>query len=164
MKQPQERKSVKSFPREEVEAAVHRYVKEVSTAHLDGARGWTAFFGRHFTEDALYIEHEFGTRQGRQAIIDWASDVLGQSPVISEVEFELDWYMIEGNRVVVRHRDGFRDPRGGGRFEVVVVTILEYGGNGQWSFEEDIYNAKEFERAFASYSASKANAGSATHA
>ena len=143
------------FPREEVEAAVLRYIKDMEDVSKPGG-DIVAVFDRMFTDDVLYVEHELGTVRGRQAAVEWCASLIRDNPIMADVVLRFDWYMIEGNRVVVYHHDGFPDPRGNGAFEVDIVTILEYAGDGRWSYEEDIYNAKEFERALSSYIAAKA--------
>ncbi len=42
-----------------------------------------------------------------------------------------------------------------------MVTILQYAGNGQWSFEEDVYNEKEAEAVLARFLEAAAAAGHA---
>ena len=42
-----------------------------------------------------------------------------------------------------------------------VVGILEYAGNGQWSLEEDVYNAKEAEQVLVRFLEDAAAAGHA---
>lgn len=44
------------------------------------------------------------------------------------------------------HPDGSGEP-----FQFASVSVLRYAGHGQWSYEEDIYNAKEAERVLAAY-------------
>ena len=52
--------------------------------------------------------------------------------------------MIDGNRVVMRCPNVLPDPKAGERLvEFPVLVVLHYAGNGQWSYEEDIYNPDE---------------------
>jgi predicted SnoaL-like aldol condensation-catalyzing enzyme len=143
------------FPREEVEAAVLQYIQDMENVSKPGG-DIVAVFDRMFTDDVVYVEHEFGTVRGRKAVVEWCAALVNSNPAMSDIVLRFDWYMIDGNRVVVYHHDGFPDPRGNGAFEVTIVTILEYAGNMRWSYEEDIYNAKEFEQALSSYTAVKA--------
>src|SRR6266511_2381304 len=46
-----------------------------------------------------------------------------------------------------------------GEYKFAVVTILHYAGNGQWSYEEDVYNEKEAEAVLASFLEDAAAAG-----
>jgi hypothetical protein len=58
--------------------------------------------------------------------------------------FPVDWYMIEGNRVVAYIWQQMPDPAGGDEvYRFGNVTVLEYAGQGEWSFQEDIYNPRE---------------------
>jgi hypothetical protein len=40
-------------------------------------------------------------------------------------------------------------------YQFVALAILHYAGNGQWCYEEDIYNAAESKRIHASYKEAK---------
>jgi hypothetical protein len=55
------------------------------------------------------------------------------------------------------------DPRPGmtGEYKFAVVGILEYAGHGQWSLEEDVYNAKEAEQVLVRFLEDAAAAGHA---
>jgi hypothetical protein len=48
-----------------------------------------------------------------------------------------------------------------GEYKFAVAVILEYAGNGLWSLEEDIYNAKETEAVLARFLEDAAAAGHA---
>ena len=48
-----------------------------------------------------------------------------------------------------------------GEYKFAVVGILEYAGNGQWSLEEDVYNAKEAEQVLVRFLEDAAAAGHA---
>jgi limonene-1,2-epoxide hydrolase len=127
-----------AFPREEVEAEFHRYVER---ARLAVATGDWEQWADQFTEDARYREHHFGTFAGRDAIKAWITSVMRPFP---GMEFPVDWYMIDGNRVSQRSIQRLPDPAGGNRrFEWPVHVILHYAGDGRWSYEEDVYNPAE---------------------
>ena len=76
--------------------------------------GWLAWVEKSFTEDSVHIDRELGTYRGRQAIKEWMESLLPMFPPV--FSYELEWYMIDGDRVVTYHRDGFLDPRGGSPF------------------------------------------------
>ncbi len=124
--------------REEVEAEFHRYVER---ARLAVATGDWDQWADQFTPDAHYREHHFGTFEGRAAIKEWITSIMRPFP---QMEFPVDWYMIDGNRVSQRSIQRLPDPSGGNsHFEWPVHVILHYAGNGQWSYEEDVYNPAE---------------------
>ena len=116
--------------------------------------GWLAWVEKSFTEDSVHIDRELGTYRGRQAIKEWMESLLPMFPPV--FSYELEWYMIDGDRVVTYHRDGFPDPRGGSPFDCAVITVLRYTGDGRWSYEEDVYNPKELENALSDYTAAQA--------
>jgi ketosteroid isomerase-like protein len=130
------------FTRDEVEAEFLKYVERGKT------NDWSAWADQ-FTEDALYVEHVMGTFHGREEIRKWIVETMAS---VSGMSFPYDWYMIEGNRVVMYCWNIF-DPLPGmtGDYKFAVATILEYAGNGEWSLEEDIYNEKEAEAVIARF-------------
>ena len=98
-------------------------------------------WANQFSPDATYNEHHYGKFVGRDAIRDWITDVMKPFPTM---EFPYDWYMVDGNRVVMLCQNRLPDPQGKGRlFQFPVITVLHYDGDGQWGYEEDIYNPAE---------------------
>ncbi len=142
----------RAFDREEVDAEFQKYVARGTT------NDWSAWADQ-FTEDARYVEHEMGTMQGREAIREWIVATMGS---VSGMSFPIEWYVIDGNRVVSYCWNVF-DPLPGmtGEYKFAVAVILEYAGNGLWSLEEDIYNAKETEAVLAKFLEDAAAAGHA---
>jgi ketosteroid isomerase-like protein len=133
-----------SHPRDEVEAEFQKYVAR------GAVRDWSAWADQ-FTEDALYLEHEMGTFHGREEIRRWIVDTM--SPLL-DMEFPVEWHMIDGDRVVFYAWNLLPHPSGSGEpFKFASISILEYAGDGQWSFEEDLYNAKEAERVLGEWAA-----------
>jgi len=126
-------------PREEIEAAFATYRRRGIVEH-----DWPGFADL-FTDDARYVEHNLGTFVGRRAIRDWLVDAMAGFPSMT---FDMDWWIIEGNRVVFYIWNLLPDPTGAGRrFGFPNVTVIEYAGGGKWSFEEDFYNPANGDRA-----------------
>jgi ketosteroid isomerase-like protein len=138
--------------REEVDAEFQKYVER------GRKNDWSAWADQ-FTEDARYVEHEMGTMQGREAIREWIVATMGS---VSGMSFPIKWYMIDGDRVVAYCWNVF-DPLPGmtGEYRFAVAVVLEYAGNGQWSLEEDIYNAKETDEVLGRFLTDAAAAGHA---
>lgn len=136
--------------RDEVEAEFQRYVAR------GVANDWSAWADQ-FTNDARYVEHAMGTFEGREAIRDWITSTMGS---VSGMSFPIDWHVIDGDRVIMYCWNVF-DPLPGmsGDYRFAVVTILEYAGDGLWSFEEDVYNEKEAEAVLARFLTDAAAAG-----
>ena len=60
------------------------------------------------------------------------------------MEFPVEWRVFEGNRVVYYPWQVMPDPTGGKEvYRFSCVTILEYAGDGLWSYQEDLYNPTE---------------------
>jgi ketosteroid isomerase-like protein len=125
--------------REEVEAAFlhHRACVE--------ALDWDAMVDC-FTPDAVYLEHEMGTFRGQDAIRTWALEVMAPFDRAGW-DYPLDWYVIEGDRVVTRWLNRLPNPDGRAEpYQFAGITVLEYAGDGRFSFQEDVYNMKECEQ------------------
>ena len=128
--------------REEVEAEFNKY-----RARGD-AKDWSAWADQ-FTEDALYVEHEMGTFHGREEIRTWIVETMALVP---DMHFPTEWYVIDGDMVVFAAWNALPHPAGTGEeFKFKTVSVLHYAGDGLWSYEEDIYNAKAAENVVAEY-------------
>lgn len=125
-----------TFDRSEVEAAYQNFVAV-------GDRGdWDAWADLH-TRDGVWLEHAFGEIRGRDAIRRTITRVMKPVPMMT---FPVEWFLIEGNRVVYYPWQVLPDPAGGDRvYRFGCVTILEYAGDGEFSFQEDLYNPREGE-------------------
>jgi hypothetical protein len=131
------------FSRDEMEEAFTRYQ---AAAKKGGQTGdWTEW-GESFTEDAEYYEHHFGRMKGRGVIVDWLTDTMKQFPNDSMSEFPVDWYMVDEERgwIMMSVINRMDDPGDGSVHEEYNWTLLHYAGNGQFSYEEDMYNPAEF--------------------
>ena len=143
--------------RDELEEAFAHYQRVALTAGTSG--DWNPWADL-FTEDATYIEHLYGTLGGREAIRTWITTTMAQ-PVNRDMQFfPIEWYVIDGNRVVAYCWNVF-DPLPGmtGEYKFAVAVVLEYAGDGLWSLEEDIYNAKETDAVLARFLEDAAKAG-----
>jgi hypothetical protein len=124
------------WTRSEIEDAYRHFVA------TGDSQDWDAWADLH-AEDGVWIEHHLGSFRGREEIRAAIKKVMAGAP---PMEFPVAWYAIDGNRVVYYPWQVFPDPKGGGEvYRFGCVTILEYAGNGLWSFQEDIYNPREAE-------------------
>jgi ketosteroid isomerase-like protein len=120
-----------SYPLEEVESAFRTY-------WTTGAVGedWDAWADL-FTEDALYVEHVLGNRNGREEIRAWIKPIMAQ---YGEIYTAYEWHLASGSGRVVVYMQNRRDnPSGDGVLDFPGVTILQYAGGGKWSLEEDYW-------------------------
>jgi len=130
------------FNRSEVEEAYHHFVA------VGDSGDWNAWADLH-SEDGVWLEHAFGEIRGRKAIRSTITRVMKPVPMMV---FPVEWYMIEENRVVYYPWQVMPDPKGGSDvYRFGCVTILEYAGNGEFSFQEDLYNPREGEAVIKSW-------------
>ena len=126
--------SEKSFERAEVEEAWRHFVA------VGDSGDWNAWADLH-SEDGLWVEHHLGTFEGRDAIRKAILEVMKPVPMM---EFPVGWHVVEGSRVVYYPWQVLPDPRGGDAvYRFGCVTILEYAGDGLFSYQEDLYNPRE---------------------
>jgi len=125
-----------SYPRKEVKKAIddlHRIRARASAGEI----GWEAL-AEMFTEDATFIDPAWGRFKGREAIRQFLRDSMCG---LKDWTFPTDWCVIEGNRVVSKFRNRLPGQRADGTYyEVPGVSLLEYAGDGKFSYEEDIIN------------------------
>jgi hypothetical protein len=120
------------FPRDEVEAAFQHYWR-VGCVEEDWA-AWTQLF----VPDVFYVDHFWGPLHGRDEVGTWIDAVMKGVPEIYTV---LDWYVIDGDRVVFRcenRRDNPAAGAGGGAdgpayWDFPGLSVLRYAGDGQWA-------------------------------
>ena len=114
---------------------------------------WRAF-GETFTPDAVYVEHHEGTFKGRDNILAWLVPVMDRCRGWT---YPIDWVAIDGNRVIYHWLNRLPGKRPSGAFyEWPGISVVEYAGNGQWAFQEDIYNWELGEKVIKDYIADKA--------
>ncbi len=122
------------FSRGEVDEAYKTFVA------VGDSGDWTAWADLH-SEDCQWIEHHLGIFQGRESIREAILNVMKPVPMM---QFPVEWYVIEGNRVVFYPWQVMPDPKGGNEvYRFGCVTILEYAGDGLFSYQEDLYNPVE---------------------
>ena len=121
---------------EHYQATVRRTVAE---------HDWTLFAGL-FTEDARYLEHAYGSFQGRPAIAEWAVRTMTTFPGNAMIDFPITWSVLDEDRgwIVCEVQNVMPDPGDGQLYQSPNVTILHYAGNSQFSYEEDVYNPTRF--------------------
>ncbi len=107
---------------------------------------WSAWADLH-TVDGVWLEHHLGRFEGREAIRKGIVDVMAMAP--TSMTFPVEWVVVDGNRVVYYPWQVLPHPTGEGEdFRFGCVTILEYAGDGQFSYQEDVYNPAEGEKVF----------------
>jgi len=127
------------FDEAEVRAAYENFVA------VGDSGDWSAWADLH-TVDGVWVEHHLGTFRGREAIRTAIVDVMASAP--PTMSFPVEWVIIDGNRVVYYPWQVLPHPSGGEDIRFGCVTILEYAGDGQFSYQEDLYNPADGVAAF----------------
>jgi ketosteroid isomerase-like protein len=139
-----------SWSRDELEREFTRYQER------GAARDWSAWADQ-FTEDAQYVEHNYGVYNGREAIREWIVETMGTWPGNEMPVFPVEWYIIDEERgwIVAKIWNRMQDPGDGSVHQAYNFTLLKYAGEGKWSYEEDIYNPASFADMIKAYVAVK---------
>ena len=142
------------WSREELESAFENFQRVLAEA---GSTGDWSQWAQLYTEDATYVEHSFGTFEGREAILDWVEGVMLEPPNTEMTEFPVDWSIVDEERgwIVFRIWNRMRDPGDGSVHQEANFTLLRYAGGGRFSYQEDIYNPARVETMIRGYLARK---------
>lgn len=131
------------WSRSEIEEAFATFQSEAAKAGATGVwDGWANLF----TEDAEYVEHLYGKFHGRAEILAWIQKAMKTPPADEMNAFPIEWYIIDEERgwLVCQVWNRMVDPGDGSVHQAHNFTLLKYAGDGQWSYEEDIYNPAAF--------------------
>lgn len=131
------------FTRDEIVQAFEHY-QEVAFAA--GQSGEWDQWADLFTPDARYIEHLYGTFEGREEIRTWITTTMAQWPNSAFTSFPVEWYTVDEERgwVIAHVWNRLEDPGDGSVFQEYNLSVFHYAGDGLWSFEEDVYNPEKF--------------------
>jgi hypothetical protein len=148
-----------TWDRQEVEGALHTYHAMADRAVETG--DWNVWADL-FTDDAIYVEHHYGVLRGSRDIRSWICGVMaaGTNPdMYFPVEQSIT--MINNDVVGIYVPNRYKDPVNPANppYQFVSYTILLYAGNGQWCYEEDIYNVEEAKRVHELYARAKEERG-----
>jgi limonene-1,2-epoxide hydrolase len=125
-----------AHPREEVEAAVARYV-EVREQMDRNEGGWEEM-AQLFTDDATYIDPAWGRIDGIEEIRAFMQDSMAG---LEDWLFPIEWIAIDGDHVVVKWMQRLPGQRAdGSHFDNSGVSLLTYAGDGKFSKSEDHLN------------------------
>ena len=123
--------------RDEVESTIKRYL--AVRDGIDAGRGTWADLAQFFTDDAVFIDPAWGRVEG---IDEMKRTVFGDAMIgLEEWKFPTDFYMIDGDTVVVKWREVLPGTRAdGSAFAQSGYSTLVYAGDGKFCYEEDLLN------------------------
>jgi ketosteroid isomerase-like protein len=123
--------------RDEVEAAIDRYL--AVRDGINAGTGTWADLAQFFTDDAVFIDPAWGRVEG---IEEMKATVFGEAMVgLEDWKFPTDFYMIDGDTVVVKWRQVLPRTRAdGSAYAQSGYSTLVYAGEGKFRYEEDLLN------------------------
>ena len=123
--------------REEVLATLERYLA-VRDA-INAGNGTWRDLAQFFTDDAVFVDPAWGMVEG---IEEMKQTVFGDAMVgLESWTFPTDFFVIDGDTVVVKWRQVMPGQRADGRaYEQSGYSTLLYAGDGKFEYEEDLLN------------------------
>ncbi len=110
-----------------------------------------------FTDDVEYVERIYGTMRGRDAVTAWIGGLMEQN---RHVHAALEWYVIEGSRVVLGMQNRYYHPDGqSAPLDFAGLTVLDFTFDGLVSREEDWWDLPAAKRCYAAFEAARAEHG-----
>ena len=123
-----------SFPREEIEDAVRRYLATRDECSADG--DWSRM-AAYFTDDAIFIDPAWGRVEG---IDEMKASVFSDAMVgLEDWTYPTDEWAVVADVVLIKWRQCFPGTNGK-RYEQSGASTLIYAGDGRFSYEEDLLN------------------------
>lgn len=130
-----------SHARDEIEATLERFVEANRLAEQDGDWERLAAF---YTDDAVYVYAGLAANgmveaRGRDEI---RKQVLSRDMApYRGWTFPHEWAVIDGDRIVTKWQNRAPGKRADGTpFEAPGVSIIEYAGNGKFSYQWDLFD------------------------
>ena len=103
-----------------------------------------------FTPDVEYVERQFGTMHGRDAVREWITNLMAGS---ADVHAVLNWYIVAGDRVVFDMWNRYHHPDpADSPIDFAGLSVLTYGGDGLFKREEDYWDVAGSKTAYAEWS------------
>jgi len=129
------------WTRDEIERAFEDYQR---VALECGQTGKWEPWCELFTLDCTYIEAQAGRIGGREALKRLYRNLFTIFPARHFIYSPVEWYMVDEFRGWVSTCFWVRmsDPGDGSIHQEYCYSLLKYAGNGQWSFEEDMYDPR----------------------
>ena len=123
--------------REEVQGAFERYL--AVRDGINAGNGTWADLAQFFTDDAVFIDPAWGRVEG---LDNMRTSVFGAAMVgLEEWKFPTEFFMIEGDTVVVKWQQVIPGQRAdGSAFAQSGYSTLVYAGDGKFRYEEDLLN------------------------
>jgi hypothetical protein len=131
---PELERQLVSHPREEIEAAVARYVS-VREQIDAGAASWTDLMP-FFTDDVVYIDPAWGRIEGMDAFGRFLVESMAG---LDDWLFPIEFTAIDGDNVIVKWTEVIPKPDGTAATQSGFSRLI-YAGDGKFRYEEDLLN------------------------
>ncbi len=125
-----------TFPRQEIEAAVHEYHAE--RENIRAGNGWWTDLAKFFTEDAVYIDPAWGRVEGLENIREFFNESMVG---LEDWTFPITAVGIDGDIVMVKWTQITPGTKpDGSPYAQSGISTMRYAGNGKFNYDEDILN------------------------
>jgi ketosteroid isomerase-like protein len=125
-----------SFSREEIEAAVDRYVE--LRGRIDAGEATWRDFADQFTDDVVFVDPAWGRVEGKAALLEFLEESMDG---LDDWRFPVEFTAIAGDRVVVKWLQIMPGTRADGSpIQQSGISTLVYAGAGRFRYEEDLLN------------------------
>jgi ketosteroid isomerase-like protein len=123
--------------RDEVQSTIERYL--AVRDGINAGNGTWRDLAQFFTDDAVFIDPAWGRVEGIEAML---ATVFGEAMVgLEDWKFPTDFYVIDGDIVVVKWRQVLPGKRAdGSEYAQSGYSTLVYAGDGKFRYEEDLLN------------------------
>ena len=128
------------YDRAEISATIERYL-QLRRAAIAGEVQWSEL-KEVFTDDASVRRFGVGPASGADNLVKFLDDSMKG---LQGWDFPHFWEAIDGNRVFLRWSN--RIP--GAAEDNLGLSILEYAGDGKFSYEEDLYSESHLAKVMA---------------
>lgn len=132
---------MKTYPREEVQAAIERFERANRAAERDG--DWSRL-GEFYTDDAVYSYVGLAAgglvdARGRDAIVELV--LRRDMEPYRGWTYPYDWIAIDGNRVITKWWNRAPGTHPDGRaIQCPGMSVLEYAGDGKFKSQFDLFD------------------------
>ncbi len=124
------------FSEAEVREAYRQYAE--TRERIDAGELWWDQLGRHFTQDAVFVDPAWGRVDGLDDIVQFFIDSMRG---LEDWKFPLEWMAVDGDYLLTGWQNRLPGRRpDGGYFQAPGMSRIRYAGDGRFDYEQDLIN------------------------